>query len=126
MKKLMLLSASFLLVFALYEPSDVTAQGNCEPMGGMANCRVGGRVTINNEGNIVGPPCVEIEPGGSITFNISPPGTTARIEPKNGGSWPFHNGESITLQAPSSDGDYDYNVYFSDGSCIDPRIRVKN
>ena len=37
------------------------------------------------------------------------------------GGWPSGSGSSFTLVAPES-GTYDYNVYFSDGSCLDPRI----
>jgi len=50
--------------------------------------------------------------------------SSASVEGKDGG-WPSGSGSSFTLVAPES-GTYDYNVYFSDGSCLDPRIQVKD
>jgi hypothetical protein len=123
MKRLLMLAAPPLLVLALYEPTDVTAQVNCAPMNIPPVCQDTNQITINNDSNTIGPPNICVDPGETITVNVRPNGT-ATIQPKSG-SWPTGSGASFTLQAPSSPGEYDYNVYFSDGSCIDPRIRVK-
>jgi hypothetical protein len=111
-----------MLVF--YGMSQVTAQQvDCESMS-MPTCQDGNRINISNNGKIVAPPNLCVDPGETITVSVSPDGTSARVEGKNGG-WPNDSGSEFTLIAPES-GTYDYNVYFSDGSCLDPRIKVKD
>jgi len=46
------------------------------------------------------------------------------MEGKDGG-WPNESGPSFTITAPEAVGEYDYNVIFDDGTCIDPRIVVR-
>ena len=123
MNKAILLAAPLgLLVF--YGTSQVTAQQDeCKSMS-IPVCQDGNQININNSGNSVAPPNLCVDPGESITVAVTPGGTTASIEGKNGG-WPSGSGSSFTLVAPES-GTYDYNVYFSDGSCLDPRIIVKD
>ena len=87
-------------------------------------CQDGTRITINNNSNTVAPPNLCVDPGETITVSVSPDGTSASMEGKDGG-WPNGSGSTFTLDAPES-GTYDYNVYFSDGSCLDPRIEVKD
>jgi plastocyanin len=123
MKKTILLAAPLGLVL-FYGTSQVTAQDDeCESMT-IPVCQDGTRITINNNGKMVAPPNLCVDPGETITVSVSPDGTSASIEGKNGG-WPSGSGSSFTLVAPES-GTYDYNVYFSDGSCLDPRIEVKD
>lgn len=87
-------------------------------------CQDGTRITINNNGNMVAPPNLCVDAGETITVSVSPEGTSARMEGKDGG-WPSGSGSSFELVAPDS-GAYDYNVYFSDGSCLDPRIEIED
>jgi hypothetical protein len=87
-------------------------------------CQDGTRITINNNSKTVAPPNLCVEPGETITVSVGPAETSASIEGKDGG-WPSGSGSSFTLVAPQS-GSYDYNVHFSDGSCLDPRIVVKD
>ena len=123
MKKTILLAAPLGLVL-FYGTSQVTAQDpECESMS-IPVCQDGTQININNNGKVVAPPNLCVDPGETITVNVSPDGTSASIEGKNGG-WPSGSGSSFTLVAPES-GTYDYNVYFSDGSCLDPRISVKD
>jgi hypothetical protein len=121
MKKTILLAAPLGLVL-FYGVSHVTAQdGVCRTMS-IPTCQNGTRININNNGNTVAPPNLCVAPGETITVSVSPEGTSARIEGKEGG-WPSGSGSSFELVAPES-GTYDYNVYFSDGSCLDPRIEI--
>ena len=123
MKKTILLAAPLGLVL-FYGTSQVTAQDpECKSMD-IPVCQDGTQITINNNGKAVAPPNLCVDPGETITVNVSPDGTSASIEGKDGG-WPSGSGSSFTLVAPDS-GTYDYNVYFSDGSCLDPRISVKD
>ena len=123
MKKTILLATPLGLVL-LYGASQVTAQDpECESMT-IPVCQDGRVITINNNGKTVAPPNLCVDPGETITVNVSPEGTSASIEGKDGG-WPSGSGSSFTLVAPES-GNYDYNVNFSDGSCLDPRISVKD
>lgn len=123
MKKTILLAAPLGLVL-FYGTSRVTAQDpECESMT-IPVCQDGRQITINNNGKMVAPPNLCVDPGETITVNVSPEGTSASIEGKEGG-WPSGSGTSFELVAPES-GTYDYNVYFSDGSCLDPRISVKD
>lgn len=121
-KKILLAAPLGLLVF--YGTSQVTAQHDeCESMT-IPVCQNGNRININNNGNVVAPPNLCVDPGETITVSVSPDGTSATIESKDG-VWPNASGSSFTLVAPGS-GTYDYNVHFSDGSCLDPRITVKD
>ena len=123
MKKTILLAAPLGLVL-FYGTSQVTAQdGECRSMT-VPVCQGGTRITINNNSNTVAPPNLCVDPGETITVNVSPEGTSARMEGKDGG-WPNGSGSSFELVAPDS-GSYDYNVHFSDGSCLDPRITIKD
>jgi len=123
MKKTILLAAPMSIVL-FYGSSQVTAQqGECESMT-IPTCQDGTRITINSNSKTVAPPNLCVNPGETITVNVSPDGTSASIEGKDGG-WPSGSGSSFTLVAPES-GAYDYNVHFSDGSCLDPRISVKD
>ena len=123
MNKTILLAALLGLVL-IYGTSHVTAQQQeCKSMT-VPTCQDGTRITINNNSKMVAPPNLCVDPGETITVSVSPEGTSASMEGKNGG-WPNGSGSSFTLVAPES-GSYDYNVYFSDGSCLDPRIEVKD
>ena len=123
MKKTILLAAPLGFVL-FYGTSQVTAQDpECESMT-VPVCQDGTQITINNNGRMVAPPNLCVDPGETIEVKVTPEGTSASIEGKNGG-WPSGSGASFTLVAPDS-GTYDYNVYFSDGSCLDPRISVKD
>jgi hypothetical protein len=123
MNKTILLAAPLGLVL-FYGTSHVTAQQQeCKSMS-IPTCQDGTRITINNNSQTVAPPNLCVDPGETITVNVSPDGTSASIEGKEGG-WPNGSGSSFTLVAPES-GTHDYNVYFSDGSCLDPRIEVKD
>lgn len=124
MKKTILLAAPLGLVL-FYGTSQVTAQDDeCESMS-IPVCQDGRQITINNNGKMVSPPNLCVDPGETIEVNVTPDGTSASIESKEGG-WPSGSGSSFTLVAPEEAGSYDYNVYFSDGSCLDPRISVKD
>ena len=124
MKKTILLAAPLGLIL-FYGTSQVTAQDppECEPMD-IPVCQNARVITINNNGKSVAPRNLCIDPGETITVNVVPEGS-ASIEGKSGG-WPTGSGSSFTLVAPEESGEYDYNVYFSDGSCLDPRISVKD
>jgi len=123
MKKTILLAAPLSLAL-LYGTSQVTAQqGECETMS-IPTCQDGTRITINTNSKTVAPPNLCVNPGETITVSVSPERTSASIEGKDGG-WPSGSGSSFTLVAPES-GSYDYNVHFEDGSCLDPRISVKD
>ena len=102
----------------------VTAQDACKPMQIPATCQGGGQININNNSKNISPPNLCASPGETIQVNVSPAGTTASIGGKSGG-WPSGSGSSFTITAPAANS-YDYNVTFEDGSCIDPRIIVKD
>jgi hypothetical protein len=121
MKKTLLLAAPLGLVLFYGTPHLTAQEQECRTMS-IPTCQAGTRITINNNGNTVAPPNLCVSPGETITVNVSPEGTTARMEGKDGG-WPSGSGSSFDLVAPDS-GIYDYNVYFSDGSCLDPRVEV--
>jgi hypothetical protein len=123
MNKAILLAAPLGLVL-FYGTTLVTAQEQeCRTMS-IPACQDGTRININNNGNALAPPNLCVDPGETIEVNVVPEGS-ASIEGKDGG-WPSGSGSSFTLVAPEESGDYDYNVYFSDGSCLDPRISVKD
>jgi plastocyanin len=121
-----ILIAMSVSVFGLYGTSQVTAQDNCPVVEVPDQCAKGGQITINNNSNNVSPRNLCARPGDTITVNVTPNNTTAIVHGKNGG-WPYaSNGSNnkFTITAPA-EGDYNYNVTFHDGRCIDPRITVK-
>jgi hypothetical protein len=124
MKKTILLAAPLGLA-VLYGTTQVTAQDQeCRSME-LPACQDTNQININNRGSSVGPPNICVDPGETITVRVTPEGTEASIQGKNGG-WPSGSGAGFTLTAPMEPGDYDYNVYFEDGSCLDPRVRVRD
>ncbi len=112
-----------LCLMALHGTSQVTAQGNCVPMDVPPTCQGGGTININNNSHNISPRTLCASPGETIEVIVTPAGTEASIFGKSGG-WPNGSGAGFTISAPG-DGDYDYNVSFADGTCIDPRISVK-
>jgi hypothetical protein len=124
MKKTILLAAPLGLA-VLYGATQVTAEHHeCRQMN-LPTCVDANQININNRGNTAGPPSICVDPGETITVRVTPEGTEASIEGKNGG-WPSGSGSEFTLVAPMEPGDYDYNVYFEDGSCLDPRVRIRD
>ena len=119
-KKLLL--AAPILMLSFYGTTRLTAQPSCAPIDTPPVCQNTNQININNSGNSMGPPHICVDPGETITVNVSPSGTTASVMGKDGG-WPNGSGAGFTITAPAS-GSYDYNVIFSDGSCVDPRITV--
>ena len=123
MKKTILLAAPLGLM-VLYGTTQVTAQDQeCRRMD-IPACQDGNRITINTNGQSVAPPNLCVDPGETITVVVKPPGSSVTIEGKDGG-WPSGSGSEFTLVAPDS-GTYDYNVYFEEGSCLDPRVRIRD
>ncbi len=112
-----------LCLIALHGTSQVTAQDNCVAVDVPPVCQGGGQININNNSHNISPPNLCASPGETIEVIVTPAGTEASVFGKSGG-WPNGSGESFTITAPEV-GDYDYNVSFDDGSCIDPRISVK-
>lgn len=123
MKKTILLASPLALVLFYGAPHVTAQQPECKSMSVPA-CQDGTRITINNNSKMVAPPNLCVSPGETITVSVSPDGTSASMEGKNGG-WPSGSGSTFTLVAPES-GSYDYNVFFSDGSCLDPRIEIRD
>lgn len=124
-KKKGLLVGIPLLMIALYEPGRVDAQVECEPQRPAPVCQNARRITINVSSKIIAPGNICIDPGDSISVRVTPNESSARIEAKNGEDWLSGSGSEFSISVPeSADGEYDYNVYFLDGSCIDPRITV--
>lgn len=114
-----------LCLIGFHGTSQVTAQGTCQPMSVPDVCQGGGRININNNSKRISPPNLCAVPGETIEVNVTPTGTTASIVAKSG-SWPNEvDRPSFSITAPGA-GDYDYEVIFEDGSCIDPRIKVRN
>ncbi len=123
MKKTVMLTAP-LMILAYYSSTQVTtAQEPCEIRTPPDNCQPAQRITINNQSKNVSPPNVCLDAGNTITVNVTPSGS-ASMQGKDGG-WPSGSGTSWELHAPETEGEYDYNVYFEDGSCLDPRITVR-
>jgi hypothetical protein len=112
-----------LCLIALHGTSQVTAQDNCVAMDVPPVCQGGGRININNNSHNISPRNLCASPGETIEVNVTPAGTEASIFGKSGG-WPNGSGGSFTITAPAEN-DYEYNVSFADGTCIDPRISVK-
>lgn len=103
--------------------STVTAQGACEPMDVPAVCQNARKITINVNSKKISPRNICVDPGQELRVHVKPRGSSVTIEGKTGG-WPSGSGEKFVLVAPD-EGEHDYNVYFEDGSCIDPRVTVK-
>ncbi len=114
-----------LCLIGFHGTSPVTAQGNCEQMSVPPVCQPGQQININNNSKNISPPNLCASPGQTIEVNVTPAGTTASIDAKSG-DWPNGSGSSFTITAPSSAGSYDYYVTFQNGSCIDPRISVRD
>ena len=109
--------------------AQVTAQDSCLPMSDapMPACpeRPHINININNNSKNMSPQNFCAVPGATITVIVTPAGTTASIEGKDGG-WPIGSGSSFTITAPADDDvEYNYNVTFQNGDCIDPRITIK-
>jgi hypothetical protein len=114
-----------LLMVALHEPVEVVAQAECVMQEPPPVCQNAQRININVNSRNIAPGNICIEPGDSITVNVTPNGASARIESKDGTAWLGGQGGSFNIQVPEdASGEYDYDVYFPDGSCIDPRITV--
>jgi len=121
-----ILTTLSLCVIGVHGTSQVTAQGACTQVTVPPVCQGGSQININNMSKEISPPNLCATPGEAITVRVTPPGTTAIMHGKDGG-WPYaSNGsnETFTIIAPG-DGEYNYNVTFEDGTCIDPRITVK-
>ena len=114
-----------LCLIGFHGTSQVTAQDNCKQMSVPPVCQGGRQININKISMNISPPNLCATPGETIQVNVTPEGTTASIDAKSG-DWPNGSGSSFTITAPSSTGSYDYYVTFQDGSCIDPRISVRD
>lgn len=101
----------------------VTAQDGCEPMDVPPVCQNARKITINVNSKKISPRNICVDPGQEIPVKVKPRGSSVTIEGKMGG-WPSGSGKKFVLIAPEG-GEYDYNVFFEDGSCIDPRVTVK-
>jgi hypothetical protein len=112
-----------LCLIGFFGTVQVTAQDNCAAMSIPPVCQGGGSININNNSKNISPPNLCATPGETIQVNVTPSGT-ASIDGKDGG-WPNGSGSSFTITAPAT-GSYDYNVTFEDGTCIDPRIVIKD
>lgn len=122
MKNKMLVAIPLGLI-ACYGASQVTAQVECELVDVPPVCQGGQQININTNSKIISPSNLCAVPGETIEVNVTPAGSTASIGGKDGG-WPSASGSTFTITAPA-EGSYDYNVFFADGSCIDPRITVR-
>ena len=121
MTKKFLIAIPFCLV-GIYGISQVTAQGVCEARSVPEQCQNGSGITINTNSQNISPPNICMSPGQTIDVNVVPEGS-ASIIGKDGG-WPSGSGTSFSITADGA-GEYDYNVTFDDGICIDPRVTVK-
>ena len=110
-----------LCLIGFHGTSQVTAQDDCVPSSVPPVCQGGGSITINTITQNIAPPNLCATLGESIRVNVVPSGSVT-IDGKDGG-WPNGSGSSFTITPPAT-GTYDYNVYFEDGSCVDPRISV--
>jgi hypothetical protein len=121
MNKKILIAIPFCLV-AIHGTSQVTAQGGCEEQAVPSVCQRASGITVNTNSHNISPPNICVSPGETIDVNVVPEGSV-QIDGKGGG-WPSGSGSSFALTAPEAAGDYDYNVTFEDGTCIDPRVTV--
>jgi hypothetical protein len=123
--KIKLLIGIPLLMVALNEPAQVIAQEQCVVQEPPPVCQGARQININVNSQQISPRNVCTEPGMSIAVKVTPQGSTARIDSKNGTPWLSGEGESFSIDVPEdASGAFDYNVFFPDGSCIDPRITV--
>ncbi len=122
-KKLLLIAP--VVVFGLNEPFVVEAQTNCVIPSIPANCQAAPQITVNRNSMNVSPPNICASPGQTIPVQVRPMGETAEVVSKGGAGWLSGNGGEFEIYVPDdASGDFDYAIYFPDGSCIDPRISV--
>ena len=115
-----------MLVAAVYQPTAIVAQDECEVQEVPPVCQDARRININANSKNVSPRNICAEPGDTIPVQVTPPGNSVTIAGKGAVEWLQGSGETFVLQVPdSATGEFDYNVYFADGSCIDPRIKVR-
>ena len=112
------------LIVMTQSASQLNAQDPCVVQEVPPVCQQASRLTINVNAMRVAPPNICVRPGSTIEVNVVP-NSFATIQPKGDRGWPRGSGSSFTLNVPDdASGVYDYNVYFENGSCIDPRISV--
>ena len=125
MNKKYLLAIPVCLFFLVQEPENVVAQDDCEVVNIPSQCQNGSRVNINANSRNISPRNLCMAAGESFDVNVTPNGRTAIIRSKTGESWLNGGGESFRVDIPAgTSGDFDYEVRFDDGYCIDPRISV--
>jgi hypothetical protein len=122
MTKKFLIAIPFCLL-GFHGTSQVTAQGTCEEQRPPDQCQAASSLTINTQSRNISPPNICMSPGQNIAVNVVPEGSASIVG--KGGGWPIGNGTSFSITAPAAAGNYDYNVTFDDGTCIDPRVTVK-
>jgi hypothetical protein len=111
-----------LCLIGIHGTSQVTAQDDCVDLSVPPACTGRGSITINTTSKNIAPPNLCASPGESISVNVVPSGSVT-IAGKDDG-WPNGSGSSFTITPPAT-GTYDYNVFFEDDSCVDPRISVQ-
>lgn len=120
------LIAAVMVVAAVHQPTAIVAQVECEVQEVPPVCQDARGININTNSKNVSPPNICVDPGDTIPVKVTPAGNSATIAGKDGPDWLRGSGETFNLQVPdSATGEFDYNVYFDDGSCIDPRIKVR-
>jgi hypothetical protein len=123
-KKTMIAGA--ILAAAVQGPTATVAQLACEVQEVPPVCQDADRININSNSRNISPRNICVNPGASISVKVTPAGSSVTIAPKNEAEWLHGSGETFTLQVPASaTGEFDYNVYFADDTCIDPRIKVR-
>jgi hypothetical protein len=107
---------------------------NCVAVDPPGMCANAPGITINYRTHVVAPPNYCADPGEDIEVSVVPVPRngdvgTVTTEPKRGHPrWlagtndPDPNG--FVLEATDDEGDYYYNVIFSDGCIIDPKITI--
>ena len=124
-KKLFLIAPLVLIGFN--ELATVDAQVPCTVVEVPPDCLSAPRISINVDSKNISPRNICGSPGQSIPVSFRPENTenTVRIEPKTDNDWLRGEGSRFSIDIPASaNGEFEYNVYFEDGSCIDPRISV--
>lgn len=120
------LVAAAILVAAAQQPTAIVAQEECEVQEVPPVCQDARRININTNSKDVSPRNICVDPGATIPVQVTPEGNSATIAGKSGPDWLHGNGETFSLHVPdTATGEFDYNVYFADGTCIDPRIKVR-
>ncbi len=115
-----------MLIAAAYQPTAIVAQVECEVQEVPPVCQDARGININTNSKNVSPRNICVDPGDTISVQVTPAGNSVTIAAKNGADWLHGSGETFTVQVPASaTGEFDYNVYFEDGTCIDPRIKVR-